>query len=307
MMKAFVKLSATNEEIELSDVAMPAIDADELLVRVKAVGVGIHDSYFLPPEITYPYPIGIEAAGVVDKVGGDVTVYKVGDRITFVSAMQPKGGTWAEYAAVKASSLIVPVPEGMDFAEAAAVPVAGNTILRAMEQVEPIPEGGTFFIAGGSGAIGTLAIQLARKNGWRVAASASKRNHDYLRELGAEFVVDYHDADWVEQVLKWMPEGVDGAMAVQPKTTAESMKVVRDGGAIISISGDQVASERGVRVEIVSHLTDVREALTQMVKDIYQKNLRVELEDIYPFEKALDALAKVQTRRARGKSVLRVE
>lgn len=304
-MKAYTKLSASSEQIELGNVGVPQISADEILVRVKAIGVGIHDSYFLPADAQYPYPIGIEAAGVVEKVGSGVSAYEAGDRIAFVSAMQPKGGTWAEYVAVNAGSLIVQMPAEMDYVEAAALPVAGNTILRAMQALESVPSGGSIFIAGGSGAIGTLAIQLAKKRGLRVAASASERNHAYMRELGAEKTVDYHDANWIDQVLEWMPGGVDGAIAIQPQTTADSVRVVKDGGKVISISGDQVSSDR-VAVEIVSHFTDVRQALTQMLADVARKELHVEIEQVYPFESALDALHKTQTRRARGKVVIRV-
>ncbi|WP_326635024.1 RICIN domain-containing protein [Streptosporangium sp. NBC_01755] len=139
-MRAFAKLESGVDSIELAEVAVPQIDDDELLVRVKAVGVGIHDSYFLPGDAKYPFPIGIEAAGVVEQVGSRVSGHRPGDRIAFVSSMQPKGGTWAEYAAVKAGSLIVPVPTGLDFVEAAAVPVAGT---------EPIVSFGTCWVAVG--------------------------------------------------------------------------------------------------------------------------------------------------------------
>src|SRR5699024_8726725 len=103
---------------------------NEMLVRVHAIGVGIHDDYFLSKNIQYPHPIGIEAAGIIEKVGQNVTDFREGERIAFVSTMQMKGGTWAEYAVVADNSLIIPVPDGMSLTEAAAVPVAGNTALK---------------------------------------------------------------------------------------------------------------------------------------------------------------------------------
>lgn len=306
-MRAFVKSESGENAIEPAEVAVPQIDDDELLVRVKAVGVGIHDSYFLPGDAKYPFPIGIEAAGVVERVGPGVLDHRPGDRVAFVSSMQPKGGTWAEYTAVKSSSLIVSVPAGLDFVEAAAVPVAGNTVLRAVQALEPIPVGGSLFIAGGSGAIGTLAIQVARARGWRVGASASKRNHDLMLSLGAEVVVDYNDPAWHEQIRQWLPGGVDAAMAVQPGTSADSLSVVRDGGKLITISGDVVTPERNVHVEVVPHDADVKGALTHLMAEIARNDKRVEIERVYPFEEAQAALAKVQTRHARGKIVLRFE
>lgn len=305
-MKAFVIRSAGAEVVEYADIPTPAISDDELFVRVAAVGVGIHDSYFLPGDAVYPYAIGIEAAGTIESVDGSVSSFAPGDRIAFVSSMQPKGGTWAEYVAVKSSSLIVPLPEGLDFATAAALPVAANTALRAFSELEDLPSSGSVFIAGGSGAIGTLAIQLARRRGWRVAASASEVNHGYLQSLGAEKVVDYHDENWPEQVLGWMPHGVDGVIAVQPGTSTDSLRVVKDGGDLITISNDSVETSRGVRVSVVPFQVDVRSKLLQLFADVAAGTVHVELERVYPFEEALDALAKVQTRHARGKLVLRL-
>lgn len=306
-MRAFVKPVAGPDHVEPADVPTPQIDPDELLIRVHVVGVGIHDSYFLPEEPNYPYPIGIEAAGVVEEVGSDTGSHKPGDRVAFVSSMQPKGGTWAEYAAVKSSSLIVPVPEAMEFTAAAAVPVAGNTILRALHALKSVPDGGSIFIAGASGAIGTLAIQIARARGWRVSGSASPQNHEFMRALGAEHTVDYHDSVWPDQVLTWMPGGVDAAIAVQPGTSDDSMRVVRDGGKLVSISGDQLAPERGISAEMVPYDVDVSDELVRMLELIASGGLRVEIKKIYPFSDALSALAKVQTRHARGKVVLNLE
>ena len=305
-MKAAVISGAGNRHVELAKVPIPSNGPDELLVRNKAIGVGIHDSYFLPPGFSTPFPIGIEAAGIVEHVGSRLTGhYRPGDRIAYVSINQLKGGTWAEYAVVGADSLIVAIPEGMDFEQAAAVPVAGNSTLRALHALPVIPEGGSIFVAGASGAIGTFAVQLARARGWEVAGSASPHNHDYLLSLGATKTVDYHGPAWTEEILSWMPGGVDGALAVQPDTTTASISVVKDGGTVVTVSGDQVARpQRGVTVTGLAYQVDVREELAVLVDDILDGRLRLEIERVYPFDDALAALDKVQTRHARGKIVL---
>lgn len=168
-MRAFVIPRAGAQTVEIAVVERPHHGAHELLVRVAAVGVGIHDSSFLPPDARYPFPIGIEAAGVVQYVGSRVTDRDPGDRVAFVSAMQPKGGTWAQFVSVDSGSPIIAIPQGVDFVTAAAVPVAGNTALRALSVVDHVGPAGSLFVAGGSGAIGTFAIQLARQRvgGWR--------------------------------------------------------------------------------------------------------------------------------------------
>lgn len=178
---------------------------------------------FLPADAKYPYPIGIEAAGVVEDVGSSVSRFRAGDRVAFVSSMQAKGGTWAEFAA--------------------------------------IPADGTIFVAGGSGAIGSLAIQIACQRGWQVIASASPANHDYLRSLGAFYAADYHDPGWTDQVREKVPGGVDAAIAVHPGTSQETLAVVKDGGALVTISGDSVETERGIQVETVPYGSDVRAEL----------------------------------------------
>lgn len=302
-MKAIVKQSEKTNDIALQEVPVPEINDDELLIEVRAVGVGIHDEYFLPQDISYPYPIGIEAAGVVTEVGSSVSSYEKGDRIAFISMMQPKGGTWAEYVAINKDSLSFRIPENMTFEQAAAIPVAGNTALKAVEPL-PLRAGDSIFLAGASGAIGTFLIQLAKEKGYVVASSASKKNHQHMKELGADFTVDYHDANWQQQITDWMPGGVDAAIAVQPNTTADSMKVVKDGGNVTSISGDQVSPERGVSVEIVSHQLDIVNELRLMVKRIADGDMELVIEEVYPFAEGFEALKKTQTRHARGKLVL---
>ncbi len=302
-MKTFA-LRAPHGPVEAALTQVPLIDPDEMLVRVRAVGVGIHDSYFLPAGISYPFPIGIEASGVVEQVGSAVAGHQQGDRIAFVSAGQKKGGTWAEYVVVRGDSMIVSIPAEMSFEQAAAVPVAGGTALRSIAALPPLPEGSSVFVAGASGAIGTFVVQLARARGWLVAGSASAANHDYVHALGATKTVDYHDATWVEEVRAWAPHGVDAAFAVQPNTTSQSLEVVKDGGTALTISGDQVESTRGIRVDLPPHDMDVRDELAVLMQQIAAGEVHLEIEAVYPFDAAVEALAKVQTRHARGKVVL---
>lgn len=306
-MRAFIIPTAGSEVVELAEVPVPTAGDNELLIEVKAVGVGIHDSYFLPADAHYPYPIGIEAAGVVAEVGSIVAGYRKGDRVAFVSSMQPKGGTWAEFVAVTTQNMIVPIPDAMSFTDAAALPVAGNTVLRAMTAITDVKEGGSLFIAGASGAIGTVAIQLARRRGWRVAASASQRNHDYLRSLGVELAVDYRDTNWMREVRDWMPDGVDAGIAVQPGTTVDTAAVVKDGGQVIAISDQPMNMDRGILVTMAPYQVDVREEFVELLADAAHGDFHIEVEHVYPFVEALDALAKVQSRHARGKLVLTLD
>ncbi len=191
----------------------------------------------------------------------------------------------------------------MSFEHAAAVPVAGNAALRALHALQPMGEGDCLCIAGASGAVGTFAIQLAQARGWQVAASASPGNHDYLRSLGAALAVDYRDPQWPEKVRQWQPDGVDGALAVQPQTTADSARVVKRGGTVVTVSGDR-DTPPGVRVTGLAYHVDVQRELLALMADIVAGEVQLVIEQVLPFADGLSALAKVQTRRARGKTVL---
>ncbi|GKV65557.1 MULTISPECIES: NADP-dependent oxidoreductase [unclassified Sporosarcina] len=302
-MKAIAKKSGRIDDFALMEVPVPRLGENELLVRVKAIGVGIHDGYFLPEHIRYPYPIGIEAAGIIEQTGKSVTRFRVGERIAFVSSMQPKGGTWAEFAAVTDDSLILPIPENMTFEQAAAVPVAGNTALKALHALD-LQQNETLFIAGASGAIGTFAIQLAKAKGCIVAGSASAHNHEYMQSLGALKTVDYHDADWIQQIREWIPGGADAAMAIQPGTGIESMKILKDGGRVVAVSGDRLPDDRAVSIRNLAYHVDVTNELLEMMHGISEGRFQLFIEQTYPFSEALSALQKTTTRRARGKLVI---
>lgn len=304
-MQAIVKPSANQNDFALTEVPIPDISGNELLVRVKAIGVGIQDGYFFPQNIQYPYPIGMEAAGIIEKTGRDVTEFQEGDQIAFVSMMQAKGGTWAEYAVVGANSLIIPIPDGMSFTEAAAIPVAGNTTLKAFRALQLNPDD-SLFIAGATGAIGTFAIQIAVDRNCIVAGSASKKNHEYMLSLGADKAVDYHDDDWTDQIRQWMPDGVDAAVATQPGTAETSMEVVKDGGKVIAVSGDQVRPARNISVGQIPHNVDVTDELVQLMNEIASDEIDLFIENTYPFEQGLEALHKVSTRHNRGKTVMKM-
>ncbi len=164
--------------------------------------------------------------------------------------------------------------------------------------------GDSLFVAGASGAIGTLVIQLAAARGIRVIGSASQKNHEYMRSLGAEEAVDYSTPDWKQQVKQWMPQGVSASLATQPGTADDSIDVVKDGGTVVTVSGDTVPSRRNIKVFQFEHHQETQQAVAELVSDIAEGRVRLVLEHIYPFKQALAALQKTQTRHARGKLVV---
>lgn len=304
-MQAYVRISARNQKVEFVEVPVPEPGDGEVLVQVEAFGVGIHDRYYIPDDVDFPYVIGTEAAGVIVQAGSGVADYQVEDRVILNSAMQPRGGCWAEYVVVPEGALYS-LPAEMDFTAGAAFSIAGKTALESMRALQ-LGSGDTLFAAGASGAIGTLVIQLAAAKGIRVVGSASQKNHDYMLSLGAGASVDYSDPGWQQQVMQWCPGGVTAALAIQPDTATDSMAVVRDGGRVVTVSGDQIEPGRQIHVAQIEHSENTRHAVNELLADIADERILQVIEAVYPFTNALDALRKTETRHARGKVVVALE
>lgn len=304
-MKAYVIPKPGSSTIEFADVDVPEVSATDLLVKVHAIGVGVHDRYFLPQNTEENYVIGIEAAGMVEQVGADVTSFKPGDKIGFINPLNPKGGTWAAYTVVPVDAQTFDIPDGMSFEQAAALPVAGGTALKALHALG-LQSGDSLFVAGGTGAIGSLLVQIGKARGYRVAASASAQNHDLLRNLGAELAVDYTTFDWQSQVKDWAQNGVGGAIAIHPGTAAQMESLVKDGGSIVAVSGDHFSPGRQIELLQIPHHVDVSSELRELARDIASGKVELLIQQVYPFGEALAALEKAETRHSRGKQVIRV-
>lgn len=304
-MKAFVRLDASSQEVRLAEVPLPEMHADEVLIKVEAFGVGIHDRYYIPNDAKFPYVIGSEGSGIIMAIGDKDNDFAVGDNVIFTTVLQSQGGSWAEYAVAK-QAVLIPLPNKVSFEQGASVPIAGKTALECIRTLK-LEIDDTLFIAGASGAIGTLVIQLAAKKGITISASASEKNHAYMKSLGVQQAVDYNDHDWKNKIIAWSNDGVSAALAIQPGTGNDSIKVVKDGGKVITVSGDnaEVTPERNVLVQQMEHHDDTHQKVVALVKAISKDEIQIVIEKEYPFEKALEALKKTETRHARGKLIVR--
>lgn len=299
-----MRINAQSMDIALQEIPVPEVGAQEVLVKMYAFGVGIHDRYFIPSKATFPYTVGLEGTGIIIQVGYAVKEFIAGDRVILNSSMLIKGGCWAQYTVVP-SEMLIHLPDSLTFEKGAALSVAGKTAMECVRTLD-LKQGNTLFVAGASGAIGTLIIQLASNKEVRVIASASQKNHAYLQSLGAEITVDYQDPNWKEILLKAIPDRADIALAIQPNTAQDSMDVVKDNGTVITVSGDSIATQRGITVAQFDHLLSWQDALNDLISQIMAGKIAVVVEQVYPFDQALKALAKVETRHARGKVVVSV-
>ncbi|KGN41752.1 NAD(P)H-quinone oxidoreductase [Knoellia aerolata] len=190
------------EALVLTDVDVPEPAPGEVRVTVAAAGVNRADvmqrmgRYNPPPGMT-EIP-GLEVSGVVDAVGDEVTEWVVGDRVCALLV----GGGYAEQVVVPAAQ-VLPIPQGVDLVEAAALPEVACTVWSNVFLTANLQPGETFLVHGGSSGIGTMAIQLAREVGARVAVTAgSQEKLDVCRHLGAEVLINYKEQDFVEEIRR---------------------------------------------------------------------------------------------------------
>lgn len=324
MFAMIIQKTGGPEVFEYAEIETPTPGPNEVLVQVAYAGVNPADwknrqgylEQYRP--YTFPYIIGFDAAGIVAAVGEGVTEFAPGDRVvTPTNHGQGGQGSYAQYTLASVDR-VARVPEGLSLREAAALPVAALTAWQGLFDRGGLESGQQAFIHGGSGGLGSFAVQFARWAGARVAATCSTPNVDYLRKLGVERVIDYREEAVQEAVSAWAPEGLDYLMdAVGVSTLPNGLELVKDGGTFVSIptlvdDGDMAASataaaQRGVN-RVFSTMDDTHCAATldrimQLIVDGDIQLPPIEEFDLKAVGQAHEILAQGHNR---GKMVLKV-
>ncbi|TWW12405.1 NADPH:quinone reductase [Dellaglioa algida] len=301
------------DQLKQRDVPMPEMTADQVIVKEKAAGINPVDwktrEGYLQPMFKWPFPIilGWDVAGVITEVGTNVTDWKVGDRV-FARPATTRFGTYAEFTAVDAS-LLAPKPENISFEEAAAVPLAGLTAWQALFDHGHLQKGEKVFIHAGSGGVGSFAIQLAKSVGAYVITTTSSTNIDFVKSLGADQVIDYHETDFTE-VLKDIDLVVD---TIGGEAQEKSVSILKHGsGRMVSITGSaaektaSLAEDRNVSFESI-WLDPNGAELTKLANMLENGTLKVTLDSVYKFsaEGVAEAHDRSESHHALGKIVVR--
>ena len=206
--------------LRLRDVPVPQIAADEVLVRVEAADVAVWDvdereghlAGMMKGKPTFPYVLGTDGAGTVAAVGDAVTTVKPGDRVYAMGFLNPKGGFYAEYAAVKAADA-APIPNGLSIEQAGAMSADALTALQGLDDTLKVKPGESVMVFGAGGGIGHLAVQLAKRLGARVLAVASGPDGvELAKRLGADAAVDGRKDDVPAAARRFAPDGLDAAL-----------------------------------------------------------------------------------------------
>ena len=293
----------------LEEVQTPDIGPDEVLVRVQAAGLNPLDVQlcsgkmhgFFP--LAFPYTLGTDFAGTVERVGASAGRWRRGDRV--VARSDPtKGGALAGFAVVPAAYLAA-APTRVSLGEAAGVPTAAGTARQALFEVADLHRGQTVLVHAGAGGVGSFAIQLARTAGARVIATASGTGIDVARRLGADQVIDYR-SERFEDKLSDIDVVLD---TVRDDTQQRSFGVLRSGGQLVSITSppdEALAKAHNVRAVFIAHQSDGNR-LEKIVQDLDAGTLRVLVDRKVSLTDFASAFEHQASGRARGKIVVSVE
>ena len=293
------------DRLELLELPAPEPGAGDVLVRVRAAGVGPWDAKAregLFGGQRFPRVLGMEGSGIVEGVGEGVSDLRAGDEVYVYSR-----GCYAQYVAAPAQKT-ARKPASLSFEEAAGVPVAASTAHQGLVEEIALERGETVLITGAAGGVGTMAVQIAHSLRARVLGTASPRNHDYLRSLGADEALDYH-GDWVGAARDAASGGVDAVFdCVGGETFLRSFEAVRHGGRVVTIVafGEEVEPGRGISYHAFSARAQ-RSKLEELTEMFDAGDLRVEIAEVLSLEQAARAQQLVETGHTRGKIVLRVD
>ncbi|MES2134048.1 MAG: NADP-dependent oxidoreductase [Bacteroidota bacterium] len=333
-MKAFtVNRYGKKEKLQLTNVAEPKVGQKDVLVQIYATGVNLLDSkirngefkLFLPYKT--PFTLGHDVAGVVVKIGAGVKQFKVGDEV-YARPSDHRIGTFAEYISMNETDVAIK-PKNLSMEEAASIPLVGLTAWQALVEKANVKKGQKVFIQAGSGGVGTFAIQLAKHLGAVVATTTSTTNIDLVKSLGADIVIDYKKEDFENKLKDY-----DVVLNSQDsKTLDKSLRILKTGGKLISISGppdpdfgQEIKANWFLKLIFKFISASARKKAKQLKVNFsflfmkangYQLSeittlidsgvIRPVMDKVFPFEQTNEALAYLETGRAKGKVVVKVK
>ena len=332
-MKAFVVEKYKKKgALALVNMPEPKLQDNDVLIRIHAASVNQLDSKVRDGEFKFilpyhpPFILGHDVAGTVIKTGSKVRHFTVGDAV-YSRPRDHRIGTFAGFIAVNEADVALK-PKNLSMTEAASIPLVGLTAWQVLVEVGKVKPGQKVFIQAGSGGVRTIAIQLAKHLGATVATTTSAKNAELVKSLGADVVVDYKEQDFEEVLANYNLV----LNSQDPTTLTKSLRVLKRGGQLISISGPpdppfaetfglnpflklvmrllsrgvrKKANALGVRYSFLFMRAEGQQ-LGKITSLIESGVIRPVVDQVFPFEKTSDALAYVESGRAKGKVVITV-
>ena len=302
------------EVMTLRTLPIPTVDANEVLIEVHAAGVAVWDlqirksMMWVKPR--FPYVLGSDGSGVVVAIGSSVTRFKPGDAVYGYCWDNPKGGFYAEYVAAP-SDCFAKLPKGISLEAAGALGASGLTALSGVDRALKLGRGDAVIIHGASGAVGTLAVQLAKLRGARVLATASgEEGVALVRRLGADAVIDGRSGDIAAAARAFAPKGVDAVLALAGGDALEKcLDALRAGGKVAYPNGVEPVPKPRPGLTMVPYdalFGDQKVQWAQLNQAVAAKKFEVPIAATFALADAADAHRRVEAGGVRGKVVLKI-
>jgi NADPH:quinone reductase len=300
--------------LTLHTLPTPKPGAGEVLIEMHAAGVGEWDAELRKGSDKtgrerFPLVLGTDGAGIVVERGSRVRRFEIGDRVWAYEFSNPKGGFYAEYVAVKAER-VGSVPRRLDLLEAGAAAVTGLTALQGIDDHLQVEEDETVLIFGAAGAVGTLAVQFAKRRHAEVLAVVRGQDAvDLVLELGADAAIDSSKGDAAEQLGSMAPDGIDAVLALAGgEPLEECLGLVTDGGRLAYPNGVEPEPERRKGLRRIAYDAEASSrAFSELERAVEESNLKVPLAGVYPLERAAEAHKRVERGHLLGRIALRMQ
>ena len=304
--------------MKIQEIECPVPAADEILVKVYASGVNPVDwvvrkggNEMLRAYLKLPLTLGWDAAGTVEEIGSNVTDFKNGDEVYGIPNF-PGNGSYAEYVAAKASQFALK-PKSISFNESSSVPLTGVVACMALFELGKLQAGQRILIQGASGGVGYLAVQLAKLKGAYVIGSASTNNQAFLKQLGADEVIDYKTQNF-EEILQDIDVVLESSPLRDDNERLKNISVLKNGGIFVSANVDfpfsdavkEALASKNATGELLYAQTNHRYWLNEMANFIDEGKLKIFISKVYSLDQAGEAHRESETWHVRGKLVLEV-
>lgn len=306
---AIINRFGAPEELHIANAGMPEAGDEQVLVKVVAAGVNPVDtkiragSHVSSKSLQFPAVLGKDVSGIIHAVGKNVTAFRPGDPV-FGCADK----TYAEYTVAGPGSM-VKKPGNISFEEAAAVPLVSLTAYQAINEQLKVDKGQRILVQAAAGGVGHMAVQFAKLNGALVSGTASAKNADFLKSLGADRVIDYKREKFEE-----IATDVDAVLdAMGGEILYRSISCVKPGGRVVCLPSSTKDDPRAIelarqrRVELIWFMMHPEQTMLQLIARLMeQEKLRVEIDRVFSLDDIVQAHYAVESHGSRGKIVIRI-
>ena len=299
--------------LKLRALPIPEPGAGEVLIALHAAGIGVWDAdirggWWPEGRPKFPLILGTDGAGVIARKGTRTARFKIGDRVWAYEFINPKGGFYAEFVAVNAQH-VAPVPKRLDLLHAGASAVTGLTAVQGIDDHLRVRRGTTILIFGATGAVGTLAVQFAKRHGARVIGTARGRGGmALLKKLRVDGVVGLNRKDAGDQLRSLAPDGIDAALALAGgKALEQLLDQMRAGGRIAFPNGVEPAPRKRSKIRIKSYDAIASpKHFARLKRAVEEGRLQVPIAAVYPLAQAAKAHDRIKRGHVPGRIVLRI-